>query len=191
MSKFTEAQMRAYIEKISDDHGLGITISDAPIRLEDRHFNFKGRIKGARGEKVIAIPFESFQYGVITARSVLYGTHARDVTWLVNGQASGRRTGEAACFIGRTLPVSLHISKAQLKEWTHENLQNAPEDKKATWLKHFDQHYEGLLEKGLYADEASFGRYVDDGGDYLKLHLEPISVVSNEPEPEAESTLKM
>jgi hypothetical protein len=191
MSKFTEAQLRAYIEKISDDHGLGITISDAPIRLEDRHFNFKGRIKGTRGEKVIAVPFESFQYGVITARSVLYGTHEREIAWLVNGQACGRRTGEAACFVGRTLPVSLHISKAQLKEWTHENLERAPEDKKATWLKHFDQNYEGLLEKGLYADEASFGCYVDNGGDYLNLQLEPISVAANEPEPEAVSTLKM
>lgn len=191
MSKFTEAQLRAYIEKISDNHGLGITISDAPIRLEDRHFNFKGRIKGTRGEKVIAVPFECFRYGVITARSVLYGSHEREIAWLVNGQACGRRTGEAACFVGRTPPVSLHISKAQLKEWTHANLDNAPEDKKATWLKHFDQNYERLLENGLYADEASFGRYVDNGGEYLTLQLEPISVEAKDYEPGAISTLKI
>lgn len=191
MSKFTEAQLRAYIEKLSDEHGLGITISEAPIRLEYRHFNFKGRIKGARGEKVIAVPFESSQYGVITARSVLYGTRASDLKWLVNGQASGPRTGEAACFVGRNPPLSLHISKAQLKEFTHANLENAPEDKKASWKQHFDQDYEYRTRNGEYAEAASFGRYVSDDGDFLTLRLEPILIVTNDSEPEVETTLKM
>lgn len=186
MTKFTQSQLRAYVEKLSEDHGLGITISDAPIRLEDHHFSFKGRIKGGRGEKVIAVPFESREYGVITARSVLYATHAHDLTWLVNGQASGSKTNEAACFVGREPPVSLHISKAQLKEFTHENAEKNPQH-----LAHYDDDYAHRVGKGLYADEASFGRYVNDGGDYLKLQLEPISVAANEPEHEAVSTLKM
>src|SRR5690606_29797974 len=109
-------------EKLSEEHGFGITISDAPISIGERHFSFKGRIRGKRGEKYIAIPVQTMGYGFIAARSVLYGSRPQDVKWLLNGQAYSSRTSELMCFVGRESPLSLHISKDRLKAWTHQAL---------------------------------------------------------------------
>lgn len=185
MHKFTDDELRAYIEKLSSEYDLGIVVSDTPINMQTSHLYFKGRIRGTRGEKTVVIPFESTSFGVIRARSVLYGSKPQDVKWLFNGQPSGSRTNELISFVGSSPALSLHTSKERLREWTHANASRFDNDAssgeyvesqvKTAMVEHFDNTYNHHVKTGLYGDEVSFGRFVDDGvGDYLTLQLEEV-----------------
>lgn len=174
MLKFTDGQLKAYLEAVSERFSLGIRVSEFPARQHEQSIEFKGRMPGMRRDRTFVLPVEVRDAGVLVARSVLYGPDPARMQWLVNGQASANCREAVYIGAGSDNAVSLHPSRTMLKEWTHGRLDGMPDDRKQDALRHFDETYAYHDAKGLYGDGVCIGSYVD-GGETLKLRLTPVS----------------